>query len=57
MQNKIDRVFQNLINYFLIKKKRKLYKLFFFIFKNFIKGPFIINFQYYKFYSYPQKKA
>jgi|LakMenEpi03Aug12_release.lakeMendotaPanAssembly.Ray.scaffolds.fasta_scaffold171457_3 FkbM family methyltransferase len=57
MQNKIDRVFQNLINYFLINKKRKLYKLFFFIFKNFIKGPFIINFQYYKFYSYPQKKS
>ena len=53
----MDKIFQNLINYCLSKKKKKLYKFFFFIFKNFIKGHFIINFKYYKFYSYPQKKS
>jgi len=56
MQNIIDKVFQNIINYFLINKKYKLYKIFFFLFKNLIKGPFILNFNDYKFFSSPQKK-
>ena len=56
MQNIIDKVFQNIINYFLINKKYKLYKFFFFLFKNLIKGPFILNFDDYKFFSSPQKK-
>jgi len=47
MQNIIDKVFQNIINYFLINKKYKLYKIFFFLFKNLIKGPFILNFDDY----------
>jgi FkbM family methyltransferase len=56
MQNIIDKVFQIIINYFTIKKKYKLYKVFFFFFKNLIKGPFILNFDEYKFFSSPQKK-
>jgi len=56
MQNIIDKVFQNIINYFLINKKYKLYKIFFFFFKNLITGPFILNFNDYKFFSSPQKK-
>ena len=56
MQNTIDKIFQYIINYFLIKKKYKLYKFFFLFFKNLIKGPFILNFGKYKFFSFPQKK-
>ena len=56
MQNIIDDIFQNIIDYFLVKKKYKLYKFFFFCFKNLIKGPFILNFGNYKFFSFPQKK-
>jgi len=56
MQNVIDKVFQNIINNFLIKKKYKLYKIIFILFKNLIKGPFILNFKDYKFFSSPQKK-
>jgi len=52
----IDKKFQVLINYFLKKKLNKFYKIFFFFFKNFIKGPFILDFEDYKFFSYPQKK-
>jgi FkbM family methyltransferase len=56
MQVIIDKKFQVVINYFLKKKKNKFYKIFFFLFKNFIKGPFILDFEDYKFFSYPQKK-
>lgn len=56
MQNIIDKIFQNIINYFLVKKKIKLYKIFFLLFKKIIKGPFVLNFGNYKFYSSPQKK-
>ena len=56
MKSVIDKKFQVLINYFLKKKKNKFYKIFFFFFKNFINGPFILDFKYYKFFSYPQKK-
>ena len=56
MKTIIDKKFQNIINYFLKKKKNKIYKIFYFLFKNFIKGPFIMNFEDYKFFSYPQKK-
>jgi FkbM family methyltransferase len=56
MSNIIDKKFQNIINYCLSKKKYNLYKIFFFFFKNLINGPFILNFNDYKFFSYPQKK-
>jgi len=56
MSNIIDKKFQNIINYCLSKKKYNLYKFFFFFFKNLINGPFILNFNDYKFFSYPQKK-
>lgn len=56
VQNIIDKIFQNIINYFLIKKNFNLYKIFFFLFKNLIKGPFVLNFRKYKFFSFPQKK-
>jgi FkbM family methyltransferase len=56
MKNIIDRKFQDIINFCLNKKKYHLYKFFFFFFKNLIKGPFILNFNDYKFFSYPQKK-
>jgi len=56
MKTIIDKKFQDIINYFLKKKKNKIYKIFYFLFKNFIKGPFIMNFEDYKFFSYPQKK-
>jgi FkbM family methyltransferase len=56
MKTIIDKKFQEIINYFLKKNKNKIYKIFYFLFKNFIKGPFILNFEDYKFFSYPQKK-
>ena len=56
MSNIIDKKFQNIINYCLSKKKYNLYKILFFFFKNLINGPFILNFNDYKFFSYPQKK-
>jgi FkbM family methyltransferase len=56
MKTIIDKKFQEIINYFLKKNKNKIYKIFYFLFKNFIKGPFILNFKHYKFFSYPQKK-
>ena len=56
MQNIIDKKFQDIINYCLSKKKYNLYKFYFFFFKNLIKKPFILNFNDYKFFSYPQKK-
>jgi len=56
MSNIIDKKFQNIINYCLSKKKYNLYKFFFFFFKNLINKKFILNFNNYKFFSYPQKK-
>jgi FkbM family methyltransferase len=56
MQNIIDKIFQNIINNFLIKKKYKLYKIIFILFKNLIKGPFILNFDNYKFFSSAKNK-
>jgi FkbM family methyltransferase len=56
MQNIIDKIFQNIINNILIKKNYKLYKIIFILFKNLIKGPFILNFESYKFFSYAKNK-
>ena len=37
------------------KYKKKFFYLIYCIFKYFIKGPFVLNFKDFKFYSYPQK--
>ena len=49
-------IFQKIVNYYLCKKNKKLYYLFFSLFKFFISGSFILEFDKYKFYSYPKKK-
>ncbi len=56
----MDHLFQFICNKFphykLNKKyKKKIFYLVFCVFKLIIKGPFIINFKNFKFYSYPQK--
>ena len=57
---KMDKLFQKICNLFPHYKldnkiKRKIFYLIFSLFKFFLRGPFILNFKYFKFYSYPQK--
>ena len=47
----LDDIFQNIINKYLSKKNRKIYNLYFSIFKFITKSKFILNFKKYKFYS------
>ena len=57
----MDKFFQKLCNFYPhyrldTKLKRKLFYLIFSLIKFFLKGPFILNFNKFKFYAYPQKK-
>ena len=57
----MDKIFQKLCDLYPhykinTKMKKKIFFLFFTLFKLFIKGPFILNFGKFFFYSYPQKK-
>ena len=52
----MDFVFQKIINYYINSKSKFFYKCLFAIFKNFIKGPFILDFGDYKFYAYTNRK-
>jgi FkbM family methyltransferase len=51
----IDKIFQNILNIFLPRGNIFLYKILFKIFKFFIKGPFILKFDFY-FYAVNNKK-
>ena len=56
----MDHLFQFICNIFPHYKlnnkyKKKFFYLIYCIFKYFIKGPFVLNFRDFKFYSYPQK--
>ena len=54
----LDDIFQNIINKYLSKKNKKIYYLYFSIFKFLTKSEFILNFKNYKFYaSFKKKKA
>ena len=46
-----DSIFQSIINKYINKKNKKIYYLYFSIFKFFSKSKFILNFKKYKFYS------
>ena len=49
-------IYQNIINFLIRKNYRYLNKIFFNLFKFFIKEKIILDFIDYKFYAYPQKK-
>ena len=53
----LDDIFQNIINKYLSKKDRKIYYLYFSIFKFLTKSKFILNFENYKFYASFDKKS
>ena len=53
----LDNVFQNIINKYLPKKNKKIYYLYFSIFKFLTRSRFILNFKNYKFYSSFKKKS
>ena len=53
----LDSVFQNIINKYLSKKNKKIYYLYFSIFKFLTKSKFILNFKNYKFYASFNKKS
>tara|TARA_Y100000591_G_scaffold151863_1_gene130600 strand:+ start:78 stop:947 length:870 start_codon:yes stop_codon:yes gene_type:complete len=53
----LDDIFQNIINKYLSKKNKKIYYLYFSIFKFLTKSKFILNFQNYKFYASFNKKS
>ena len=53
----LDDIFQNIINKYLSKKNRKIYYLYFSIFKFLTKSKFILNFENYKFYASFDKKS
>tara|TARA_B100001057_G_scaffold498812_1_gene607193 strand:+ start:1233 stop:2102 length:870 start_codon:yes stop_codon:yes gene_type:complete len=52
-----DDIFQNIINKYLFKKNKKIYYLYFSIFKFLTKSKFILSFQNYKFYASFNKKS
>ena len=53
----LDDIFQNIINKYLFKKNKKVYYLYFSIFKFLTKSKFILNFKNYKFYASFNKKS
>ena len=53
----LDDIFQNIINKYLSKKNKKIYYLYFSIFKFLTKSEFILNFKNYKFYASFKKKS
>jgi len=53
----LDNIFQNIINKYLFKKNKKIYYLYFSIFKFLTKSKFILNFENYKFYASFNKKS
>ena len=52
-----DSIFQNVINRYINKKNKKIYYLYFSIFKFLSNSKFILNFKKYKFYSYFDNKS
>ena len=52
-----DDIFQNIINKYLFKKNKKVYYLYFSIFKFLTKSKFILSFKNYKFYASFNKKS
>lgn len=52
----MDLFFQKIINFSQKSKNKFLYKFFFALFKNFIKGPFVLNFGDYQFFAYAKRK-
>ena len=53
----LDDIFQNIINKYLFRKNKKIYYLYFSIFKFLTKSKFILNFKNYKFYASFSKKS
>ena len=53
----LDDIFQNIINKYLYKKNKKIYYLYFSIFKFLTKSKFILNFKNYKFYASFNRKS
>jgi FkbM family methyltransferase len=53
----LDDIFQNIINKYLSRKNKKIYYLYFSIFKFLTKSKFILNFKNYKFYASFNKKS
>ena len=53
----LDDIFQNIINKYLFKKNKKIYYLYFSIFKFLTKSKFILNFKNYKFYASFSRKS
>jgi FkbM family methyltransferase len=53
----LDNIFQNIINNYINKKNKKIYYLFFSIFKFLTKSEFILQFKDYKFYASFNKKS
>ena len=53
----LDNIFQNIINNYINKKNKKIYYLFFSIFKFLTKSKFILQFKDYKFYASFNKKS
>ena len=53
----LDDIFQNIINKYIFRKNKKIYYLYFSIFKFLTKSRFILNFKNYKFYTSFNKKS
>ena len=53
----LDDIFQNIINKYLSKKNKKIYYLYFSIFKFLTKSEFVLNFKNYKFYASFSRKS
>ncbi len=53
----LDDIFQNIINKYLSRKNKKIYYLYFSIFKFLTKSKFILNFKDYKFYASFSRKS
>jgi len=53
----LDNIFQNIINKYINKKNKKIYYLFFSVFKFLTKSNFILQFKDYKFYASFNKKS